>query len=53
MRVGKAAADALAELGVLFYRMGDGVIRFVTSWQTTSDDVQEVLRRLDIALSRK
>jgi threonine aldolase len=29
------------------------VIRFVTSWQTTSDDVQEVLRRLDIALSRK
>lgn len=53
VRVGEAAADALAELGVLFYRMGDGVIRFVTSWQTTSDDVQEVLRRLDIALSRK
>jgi threonine aldolase len=32
--------------------MGDGVVRFVTSWQTTPDDVQEVLRRLDVALDQ-
>lgn len=52
VRIGEPAADALAELGVLFYRMGDGVVRFVTSWQTTPDDVHDVLRRLDIALNQ-
>jgi threonine aldolase len=52
VRVGEPAAAALADLDVLFYGMGDGVVRFVTSWQTTPDDVQEVLRRLDVALDQ-
>jgi threonine aldolase len=51
LRVGDAVADELESLGLLFYRMGHGVIRFVTSWQTTPDDVHEVLRRVDKALS--
>lgn len=53
LRVGEPAAAALAELDVYFYSMGNGVIRFVTSWQTTPDDVQEVLRRLDMALDQQ
>lgn len=49
-------ADALEAAGVLFYRMGSAgragsdAIRFVTSWQTTSDDVAGVLERLAAAL---
>jgi threonine aldolase len=48
------AADAL-EAGVLFYRMGRGpgggeVVRFVTSWQTTPDEVAAVLERLAAAV---
>jgi len=43
-------ADALEAAGVLFYRMGsdagDDVVRFVTSWQTTPDDITNVLTRL-------
>ena len=44
-RVGRQAATALADAGLLFYGMGDGVVRFVTSFQTTDDDIAEVLRR--------
>ena len=33
------------DAALLFYGMGGGVIRFVTSFQTTDDDVDEVLRR--------
>ena len=43
--VGRQAATALADAGLLFYGMGDGVVRFVTSFQTTDDDIAEVLRR--------
>ncbi|HRB02636.1 MAG TPA: beta-eliminating lyase-related protein [Ilumatobacteraceae bacterium] len=46
-RVGDPTAAALAEVGLLFYEMGGGVIRFVTSFQTTHDDVLEVLRRVE------
>ncbi|WP_406032456.1 beta-eliminating lyase-related protein [Nocardioides sp. NBC_00163] len=39
-------ADRLEAAGVLFYRLG-GQVRFVTSWQTTSEDVRTVLSHLD------
>lgn len=42
--------DRLEASGVLFYRIAPGVVRFVTSWQTTTDDVDEVLSRLARAL---
>ncbi len=44
--VGDAAAASMAEAGLLFYEMGEGVIRLVTSWQTSDDDID---RALDIA----
>jgi len=44
-RVGEPAIAALTAAGLLFYDMPGGVIRFVTSFQTTADDVAEVLRR--------
>ena len=34
-----AAIDALADEGVLFYRMGPTSVRLVTSWQTTAEDI--------------
>lgn len=42
------AADRLEAAGVLFYRLG-GQVRFVTSWQTTSEDVRTVLSHLEAA----
>lgn len=50
--IGSPAAAALADEGLLFYEMGDGVVRFVTSWQTTEADVHEILRRATPVLSR-
>lgn len=52
-RVGERAAAGFAEAGLLFYDMGNGVVRFVTSFQTTDDDVREVLRRVERVLSRR
>ncbi|MDO8389595.1 MAG: beta-eliminating lyase-related protein [Actinomycetota bacterium] len=43
--VGAPAAASLAATGLLFYEMNDGLIRLVTSFQTTEADVQEILRR--------
>lgn len=45
-----AAADRLEADGLLFYRIGPGVIRFVTSFQTSIDDVDDVLARVATAL---
>ena len=39
-------ADRLEAAGVLFHRLG-GQVRFVTSWQTTSEDVRAVLSHLE------
>lgn len=36
-------ATRLEAAGLLFYRIGPGVIRLVTSWQTTDDDVDDAL----------
>ena len=41
-------ADRLEAAGVLFHRLG-GQVRFVTSWQTTSEDVGTVLSHLEAA----
>jgi threonine aldolase len=49
-RVDEAAADQLESAGLLFYRMGPGVIRLVTSWQTTSDEVEAALAAFEAAL---
>jgi threonine aldolase len=39
------AIDALADAGLLFYRMGPTSMRLVTSWQTTSEDITEAAAR--------
>ncbi|MFI5623136.1 threonine aldolase family protein [Nocardioides sp. NPDC051685] len=41
-------ADHLEAAGVLFHRL-DGQVRFVTSWQTTTDEIRTVLRLLGAA----
>ena len=52
-RVGEPVATALADAGLLFYEMGGGVVRFVTSFQTTAEHVAEVLERVERVLSRR
>ena len=44
-RVADADADRLEAAGLLFYRIAPGLIRLVTSWQTTSGDVDEAIAR--------
>jgi threonine aldolase len=43
--VDEEAATRLEAEGVLFYRISPGVIRLVTSWQTTDADVDRALAR--------
>lgn len=50
LRLADSAIDALEASGVLFYRISSGVIRFVTSWQTTDAEVDEVVARVRAAL---
>lgn len=51
-RVDTRTANELAANGVLFYVISPSVVRFVTSWQTTDDDVREALRRAAPVLTR-
>ncbi|MCC6435162.1 MAG: low specificity L-threonine aldolase [Acidimicrobiales bacterium] len=46
-RLDGPTADALAAAGVDFYRMGPDTVRFVTSWQTTPEDIDAVLAVLE------
>jgi len=46
-------STALAAHGVHFYDISPGVVRFVTSWRTTPDEIEDMLHRLDIALTAK
>jgi len=46
IRLPEPAIDRLEGSGVLFYRIAPGVIRFVTSFETTDDDVDEAIDRL-------
>jgi threonine aldolase len=50
-RLDPAAADRMAEDGLLFYRMSDDTIRLVTSFQTTDEEVDEALLRIKAALA--
>ena len=53
MRMEDAAIDRLERSGLLFYRMGTGLVRFVTSFQTTLDEVDTVLARVRAAVSQR
>ena len=44
-RVPDEAATQLEAAGLLFYRIRPGLIRLVTSWQTSDDDVDHTLER--------
>lgn len=50
-RVDEAVADRLESAGLLFYRMGGGTIRLVTSWQTTVDEVRGAVAAFAAALT--
>ena len=52
LRLPAVVIDALEAAGVLFYRISPGVIRFVTSWQTTEAEVDEVVDRVRSSLER-
>jgi threonine aldolase len=43
-------ATELERAGLLFYRIRPGVIRLVTSWQTTDDDIDGALGTFAAAL---
>jgi threonine aldolase len=49
-RVADDVADRLEAEGLRFYRIGPGIVRFVTSFQTTDADVDEALERIREAL---
>jgi threonine aldolase len=51
IRVDPAAADRMAEAGLLFYRIATDVVRLVTSFQTTDADVDTALTRIESALT--
>ena len=51
-RVPDEAATRLEAAGMLFYRIGPGLIRLVTSWQTSDDDIAQTLERFAIVLGR-
>ena len=42
---------ALHEAGLLFYELAPGTARFVTSWQTTEDDIDAALGRFSEVLA--
>lgn len=50
VRVPDTVADRLEQAGLLFYRMGPGTIRLVTSFQTSDADIDEALARVERAL---
>ena len=51
-RLTDEAADRLEAAGVLFYRIAPGLIRLVTSWQTTSAEVDAALAEFRKVLDR-
>lgn len=46
------AAQLMTDSGMLFYEMGGGVIRLVTSWQTTDADVDRAIEVVATASAR-
>ncbi|MCU1394018.1 MAG: low specificity L-threonine aldolase [Ilumatobacteraceae bacterium] len=51
VRADDAVMTRMEEAGLLFYRMGPGLFRFVTSFQTTEAEVDEALARIGSALA--
>jgi threonine aldolase len=49
-RVSDQAATQLEAAGLLFYRIGPGLIRLVTNWQTSDDDIDQTLDRFAVVL---
>ncbi|MDJ0767622.1 MAG: beta-eliminating lyase-related protein [Ilumatobacter sp.] len=49
-QVADDVATRLEEAGLLFYRIAPGLIRLVTSWQTTVDEVEQALGAFTRAL---
>lgn len=50
-RVEPAAADRMADAGLLFYRMATDTVRLVTSFQTSDEEVDDALSRVKAALA--
>ncbi|MBI5089849.1 MAG: low specificity L-threonine aldolase [Actinobacteria bacterium] len=50
VRIDDSAIDRLEQSGLLFYRMGSGMVRFVTSFRTTEDEVDDAIARIAGAL---
>lgn len=50
-RVDQSAIERITAEQILFYEISDGVLRFVTSFQTTDDEVEEALHRVERALN--
>jgi threonine aldolase len=50
-RLAPGAIDRLIESGLLFYRQSADSLRFVTSFQTTDDEVDDALVRIKAALA--
>ncbi len=51
VRVDEAVADRMEKAGLLFHRVGEGMIRLVTSFQTTEAEIDDALRRIQAALT--
>ncbi len=49
-RIDRSVVERMEAASLLFYRMGGGLVRFVTSFQTTDVEVDEVLARVENAL---
>lgn len=50
LRVAPAVADRMADSGLLFYRIATDVVRLVTSFQTTDDEVDIAVARIEASL---
>ncbi len=51
VEVSDDVTERLERAGLLFYRIGPGVIRLVTSWQTTEAEIATALSAFDTALA--
>jgi threonine aldolase len=50
VHVDDAVADRMQQSGLMFYRMGRGLIRLVTSFRTTDAEVDDALARIGAAM---
>jgi threonine aldolase len=50
VRMDEQVIDRMEEAGLLFYRIGPGLIRLVTSFETTPEDADEAVGRVAVAI---